>query len=395
MNDKNDVTMTTKEADNQSVRKVLTFKSGNFPFSRKIKREAISKNLAVFEVLLLSLSQFPILPAFAAKLETELIRRAIFGTAAIEGNPLSEERVGEIIDEPSLSGLRERAEQEIVNLKEAYKLYASYSPAKGSETLLVTEDLIRNINERVTRGVGGEYHSPGQYRDHKVEVGNADHGGVYTPPKMRADIESLMGTFVDWLNSKEVQGEEVPIRAALAHYHLALIHPFGDGNGRTARLLEVAIMAHSGYKYVPTMLSNYYYKNIDAYYMSFRSCEKNKDYDMTPFLLFYSEGLKASVLGLQATINGYIRLLALGDHYRRLREQRDITQRQYDLLMILLQNPEKTLEPPALRADPLLAPLYRKASEATPRRDLKRLQELSVLVSAGGSSLRLNQFTLG
>jgi Fic family protein len=387
--------MPSKQADNELVKKVLTFKSGNVPFSRNVKHEAIANNFLFFEVLLVSISQVPILPALAAKLESELIRRAIFGTAAIEGNPLSEERVGEIIGEPSSSGLRVRAEQEIVNLKEAYQLYAIPQSPKGGEPLAVTEALIRDINERVTRGVGGEYHAPGQYRDYKVAVGNANHGGAYTPPKVRADIEPLMAAFVDWLNSEGVRGEPTPIRAALAHYHLALIHPFGDGNGRTARLLEVAIMAHDGYKYVPTMLSNYYYKNIDAYYMAFRECERSKEHDMTPFLVFFSEGLKACVFDLQNTINGHIRLLALGDHYRKLREQRDITQRQHDLLMILLQNPEKALEPPALRTDPLLAPLYRKASEATPRRDLKRLQELRVLVPTEDGGLRLNAFTLG
>ncbi|MGE4552403.1 MAG: hypothetical protein AB7D57_04795, partial [Desulfovibrionaceae bacterium] len=76
------------------VKKVLTFKSGNVPFSRNIQEwKGIVGDLTVFEVLLLSLGQLPILPALAARLESDLIRRAIFGTAAIEGNPLTEEQV--------------------------------------------------------------------------------------------------------------------------------------------------------------------------------------------------------------------------------------------------------------------------------------------------------------
>lgn len=384
-------------SDAPLVLKVPTFKSGHIPFSRNIRREAILDNLGVFEVLHLSLSQLPILPGLAARLDAEIIRRAIFGTAAIEGNPLSEERVAEIIEEPGLNGLRERAEQEIVNLTEAYRLHAVPAPVAhgGRQALTVSEAFIREVNALVTRNVGGKFHTPGQYRDHKVEVGNADHGGIYTPPKIRADIEPLMAALADWLDSEALLAVPAPVRAALAHYHLALIHPFGDGNGRTARLLEVAILARAGYRYVPTMLSNYYYRNIDAYYVAFRECEKSKEHDLTPFLLFFSEGLKECALDLQATINRHIRLLALGEHYRALRQQKDLGQRQYDLLMILLQNPEKALEPPALRTDPLLAPLYRKTSEATPRRDLKRLQELHLLVPARDGGLRLNQFTLG
>lgn len=389
--------MADKNTLGNLVKKVLTHKFGNVPFSRRYDHEAISGNLVLFEVLLISLSQMPILPALASKLESDLIRKAIFGTAAIEGNPLSEERVGEIIEEPTLDGLRVRAEQEIVNLKEAYKRYATTSQGRGGEPLKVSEEIIRDINERVTRGIDMERHSPGMYRNVDVRVGNAEHGGVYVPPKSLDDIRMLMPAFVEWLNSEEVLALPPTVRAALAHYHLALIHPFGDGNGRTARLLEVAIMAHSGYRYVPTMLSNYYYKNIDAYYIAFRKCEKDKENDVTSFLTFFSEGLKDCALELQMTINSNIRLLALGDHYLRLKRDRDIGQRQYDLLMILLQNPDKIVDLQQLRNDPLLAPLYRKTSEATPRRDLARLFAQRLLVPAGteGGGLRLNQFTLG
>lgn len=377
------------------VNKIPTFKSGNFPFSRNYQFESVVGDYVLFQALDIALSQLPILPSTAAKLETDLVRRAIFGTAAIEGNPLTEDQVGEIIEEPTLNGLRDRAEQEIVNLKEAYRLFAVPQSSTHGKPLRVTEELIRDINERVTRGVGGEHHAPGMYRDHRVEVGNADHGGKYVPPRMRADIAPLMAAFAEWMNSEEMFKEHPPVRAALAHYHLALIHPFGDGNGRTARLLEVAIMAQNGYRFVPTMLSNYYYKNIGAYYIAFRACEKSKEYDMTPFVAFVVAGLKESVLELQDTIHTHIRLLALGNHYRQQRDEREITQRQYDLLNILLQTPGKVISHAILRTDPLLAPLYRRTSEMMPRRDLKRLQELKLLLPAEGGGLRLNQFTLG
>lgn len=386
--------MTTTTAGDSLVKKVLTFKSGKVPFSRKHKQHWAFARIAFFDGVHFSLSLLPILPAMATKLETDLIRRAIFGTAAIEGNPLSEERVGEILKEPTLNGLRDRAEQEIVNLKEAYALHATTKDGKSGQFLIITEELVRAINERVTFGVGGELHTPGMYRDHGVYVGNAEHGGTYTPPKIRADIEKSMAFFVEWINSDEMLKELLPVRAALAHYHLALIHPFGDGNGRTARLLEVAMLAHGGYKYVPTMLSNYYYKNIDAYYVAFRECQTSKSHDMSPFVSFMLDGLGRSVMDLHATISAHIRLLALGEHYRKLREQKSITQRQHDLLFILLQAPGKPLEPSSLRTDPLLAPLYRKTSEATPRRDIKRLQGLKLLLPAEGGGLRLNEFTL-
>lgn len=394
IHNKRNAIMPAKNMNEATVKTVFTFKSGKIPFSKKYESKALLIKLTMLDGVHFSLSRLPILPPLAAKLETDLIRQAIFGTAAIEGNPLSEERVGEILEEPSLDGLRERAEQEIINLKKAYSLYTGAKEREAGPHLLITEDLIRSINENVTFGVGGELHTPGMYRDQRVFVGNAEHGGVHTPPKIRADIEKLMAFFVEWINSPDMLSELAPVRAALAHYHLALIHPFGDGNGRTARLLEVAILAQAGYKYIPTMLSNYYYRNVDAYYVAFRECQKSKNNDMTPFVTFMCNGLQGSMMDLLITISNHIRLLALGEHYRKLREQKVLTQRQHDLLLILLQTPKGHLEPSALRTAPLLAPLYRKTSEATPRRDLKRLLDLSLLLPAEGGGLRLNEFTL-
>jgi Fic family protein len=95
---------------------------------------------------------------------------------------------------------------------------------------------------------------PGQYRNHIVKVGNADHGNVYTPPKCLADIENLMREFLEWINSDSITSLNPILRAGLAHYNMGLIHPFGDGNGRTARLIEALLMKSSGIRYVPIML---------------------------------------------------------------------------------------------------------------------------------------------
>ena len=78
-----------------------------------------------------------------------------------------------------------------------------------------------------------------------------------------------MAKYIEWLNSDEILQLNPFIRAALAHYHFSLIHPFWDGNGRTARLIETAILEGANIKYVPKMLANIYYKNVDEYYISY------------------------------------------------------------------------------------------------------------------------------
>ncbi|KAF0233274.1 MAG: hypothetical protein FD177_1769 [Desulfovibrionaceae bacterium] len=386
--------MTDKTEDETLVTKVMTFKSGKVAFSRRYQREAVGEDLVRFKSLFQALAALPILPGLAAQLDTDLIRRSIFGTAAIEGNPLTEEQVGELLAEPASIHLRERAKQEIVNLSKAYELLAAPSAGRARQPFLVTEPFVQEINRMITADIAHKHHSPGQYRDHKVEVGNADHGGAYVPPKIRADIQPLMTSFVDWINSEEVLREGVLVRAALAHYHLGLIHPFGDGNGRTARLLEAVILVQEGYRYVPVIISNYYYKSIDDYFIAFREAEKGSEGDVTPFLAFYVRILMSSLLDVQNSIHFYIRLFALRDYYRHSLELREVTRRQYDLLQILLPNLGKEFTLKDLHLDPQFAPLYREVSEKTARRDLERMENRKFLLR-GEKGYRLNPFALG
>jgi len=376
------------------VSKVLTFKSGALALSRSFQRDDIRENIVRFESLFQALAALPIPPNIAAKLDADLIRRPIFGTAAIEGNPLSEERVAELLSEPS-TGLRERAEQEIVNLGKAYARFAAPPADKKRQPLLVTEELVREINRVITADIAHEHHSPGQYRNIKVEVGDGAHGGKYTPPKILPGIQALMTALVAWLNTEELLREGALVRAALAHYHLGLIHPFGDGNGRTARLLEAAILVQDGYRSVPVIMSNHYYKEMDNYYIAFRETEKNADADadVTPFVRFFSRILVRAVRDVQERIHLSIRTLALRDFYRYSQETRAISRRQHDLLQQLLPRLGTPVALADLHLDPLFAPLYRSVSEKTARRDLERLTQQKLLLQRGKEYF-LNPFAL-
>jgi len=175
--------MSKAPAEQQGV-KVMTFKFGKLAFSRSYRQQTVRENIVRFESLFHALAQLPILPNLSATLDADLIRRSIFGTAAIEGNPLSEERVGELLAEPA-TGLRERAEQEIVNLGKAYSQFAVPPATHKRQPLLVTEKLIREINRVITADIAHEHHSPGLYRNIKVEVDDGAHGGVCRVDQLR------------------------------------------------------------------------------------------------------------------------------------------------------------------------------------------------------------------
>jgi len=361
------------------VRRVDTFKYGPFYFSTEIDEMEISKVLVEANILFQTVNDLPILPEMASSLDEDLISRSIFGTAAIEGNPLGEEDVRNLLyksSERRTSRTSERAKQEILNLSKAYEIVAKIT----SDDIEITEDLIKNIHYTLTHGIEHKDNIPGKYRNHLVKVGNPEHGGVHTPPKIIDDIRNLMKEFITWINSPEVTKLDHFVQAALAHYHFSLIHPFGDGNGRTARLLESIILHSAGIKYVPIMLSNFYYRNVDDYYWAFSNTIKAVGHDTSPFVKFCLTGAVESLKEIKETITWFIRKLTLRDYYNFLRQKKGISQRQHDLLSLLLDYGSSFTHQDLHTEEPFRI-LYRKVSTRTSTRDLKKLTLMDILIA--------------
>ncbi len=363
--------------DNSKVKKVATFKSGNFIFSSNFNNDSLRDFLTKIYVLYETIQDLPIWPTLLAKIKEEIIRKSIFGTAALEGNPLSEEQVGDLISDKFVK-TKEQAEVEIKNLKTVYDFLEKYQPADAD--FHINEDIIRKIHEILTKDVKYQGNTPGQYRNHPVKVGDAEHGGVYTPPKCYDDIKNLMQEFVTWINSKEISELKPEIRASLAHYHFAMIHPFADGNGRTARIIEAMLLRLAGIKFVPPMLSNYYYLNMDEYFNVFSAARKNQQNDITAFLEFTLKGVVASLDNIKQRITLVIRFYTLRDYYNQLKDSKALTQRQCDLLCILVDAKYfKNFSLKSLFNEPQFRGLYKKVNERTARRDLIKLSKMKLI----------------
>lgn len=370
----------------------LTFKSGKFYFSDGWNREKVNHLLVQAELLNETVVDLPILPRLADQLNPDIMYSSISGTAMIEGNPITGEDVRKIAEGEDIESYTQKDKQEIKNLIEAYMVAATLDPPKEGMHVQLTEELIRELHKIITMEIPHEQNVPGQYRNGLVYVGDKAHGGIYTPPKVLDDVKNLMGEYLGWINSPEIVALSPFIRAALAHYYFCLIHPFWDGNGRTARLIEAILLQTAGIKYVPKELSNYYYRNVDDYYIAFSKTIKLKK-DVTPFLTLM---LKASVESLQEikkTIIYFIRVFSLKDYYAFQQSKKHITKRQLDLLNLLLDYPTQfTLKD--LLSDNPFAILYRNVSVQTARRDLKKLTAKDYLTFEQGK-FSLNMKVLG
>ncbi|WP_339136950.1 MAG: Fic family protein [Candidatus Electrothrix sp. GW3-4] len=373
------------------MKEFLTFKSGKFYFNHEYDATQVESLLVRATVLNETIVNLPILPELASRLEPEIMYSSIAGTAAIEGNPCTREDVEKIAQGEEVAVYTKKDQQEIRNLITAYNFLASIEPS--SEPFLVTEEIICKLHKMITNDVADENNRPGKYRNGIVYVGDKAHGGVYTPPKILEDIKNLMREYTGWINSEAVLQTNPFIRASLAHYYFATIHPFWDGNGRTARLLEALILQSVHIKYAPRELSNYYYRNVDEYYIAFSKSIKLKK-DPSPFLTF---SLKASVDSLERikeTILAFITKCTLKDFYRSEKQNKRLTARQFELMDILLDHPVSFSLKDLQERKPFSI-LYRGVTTQTARRDIKRLLAQNLLIPDGEKKYVLNFRVLG
>lgn len=370
----------------------LTFKSGKFFFIHNFKNHKLYRLLTEVTILNETIVDLPILPNMASKLELEVHYRSIAGTAGIENNPITESDVKKLAEGKNVDGYSKKHKQEILNLLKVYKILTE---VQFDHPLKVNETFIKSIHKDITQDVEHEYNIPGNYRNNQVFVGDSAHGGTYKPPKILKDIENLMKEFLNWINSEEILSINPILRAALAHYHLCLIHPFADGNGRTARFLEAILLKSAGITYALKELSNYYYRNIDEYYIGFsNSIKLQKENDISPFLEVMLTGSVHSLKEIKGNVVDFIRLLSLKDYFGFLFNKKKLTKRQYNFLLILLKNFNEFIFND-LYEDPMFKTLYGEVSKQTARRDIKKFESLKIIKKDENNQYSLNWKYLG
>ena len=121
---------------------------------------------------------------------------------------------------------------------------------------------------------------PTHYRDGQNVIRDSGSGDiVYLPPEAK-DVPGLMRDLIVWINDELTASElPVPFIAAIAHYQLATVHPYYDGNGRTARLLTNLVLHKSGYDLKGIYsLEEYYATDLQNYYKALADvCKKIKE----------------------------------------------------------------------------------------------------------------------
>jgi len=211
----------------------------------------------------------------------------------IEGTQLTLAQAQDILAGKSLKGIRKDDRQELLNYKEAMDFVSGYL-GKESE---ITEELIKEIHRILVEDVRGGTLEPGRYRTVQNYVVNSLTGTIiYTPPPP-SQVPHFMTEFVEWLN--KASDISPVLIAGICQYQFVHIHPFLDGNGRTARVLCSLILYLNGYDFKRLFsLSEYYDTDRRKYYDAIQSVREN-EMDMTTWLEYFTEGLSSQLAAVK------------------------------------------------------------------------------------------------
>lgn len=335
----------------------------------------------------------PLKPQARRELEALYLAKGAQATTAIEGNSLTLDQVqaavrGELKVPPS----QEYLKQEVDNVIEACRLIEHRIAT--TKTFELSVALLKELNKLVLHDLEVEDHVvPGEFRDVSVVA------GPYRAVPAR-DVEYLTDLMTEWLESEGFapDGDNLRTRflrmflkAVVAHIYIAWIHPFGDGNGRTARLVEFGILTAAG---IPTvaahLLSNHYNLTRSVYYRQLQRASQSGG-DLNAFLRYAAEGfvdlLQEQLEYVHRQVHTYAWENLVHEHFHH--EHTAKSRRQRDLVLELGRRwPDAVPRSQLTTLTPGLALQYADKQSKTLTRDINTLIEADLLARLPGGRFR-------
>jgi Fic family protein len=335
-------------------------------------------------------------PSVAIQLHRMYLAKGVHATTAIEGNTLTEEQVAERILQrlEGVSTVPESQKYLETEVDNVLDLCDSISIQCADDGFIpITVEDVKSYNSMLLHDLEHEDHVvPGSVRTTSVGVND------YRGPEFR-ECEHLLEELCHWLNGPDFQppndwlriGYGI-IKAVIAHLYLAWIHAFGDGNGRTARVVEVRFLMEAG---VPSsaahLLSNHYNLTRTEYYRKLSHASKSGG-DVTEFLRYSVDGFLDQLREQLKLVKQYQWDTAWENYIYELfgNDKSLADKRQIKLLLGLSARNDWVEKSELKRLDVDLAAEYAMKTPRTISRDINRLADQDLIVLQG-SKVRANK----
>jgi Fic family protein len=357
---------------------IFDFKGGEFHVLSVRLGEAFSKCR--------HLTGTPLQPGLAAQLARVYLIKGVSATTAIEGNTLTESEVTEILaDRKKLPPSQEYLQREVENMERV--LQRIDVEAHNSHGWKLTPSWLRAQNREILQGIPDEDHViPGDYTTRPLLVGSVYRAA---PPE---DVPYLVEQLCDWINKLIAPVYDLEIdrdkrffqafyAAVLSHLYIAWIHPFGNGNGRTARALECAILAHSGL--VPwvssSLLSDHYNRTRTRYYSKLDAASRNRD--VVGFIEYAADGFVDQLREQIALVQWEQRRVAWVNYVHEVfqNESQGETSKRRRALLLSMREEDWTPRARLRRLTPELAEMYAGVGDRALSHDTGKLTSLGLL----------------
>ena len=348
----------------------------------------ILKNIGVVEAAREVIVHAPLVPAYEKKFRDEALARQVHYGTHLEGNDLIFPEAIKVVAEVEARNVTlanevenivgaEKDIQEVVNYRRVMDYLEQLVAQQASTAFSYTEPMLQTVH-RLTVDKLVTPERSGRYRKEQVSVRNTQTGEVFFRPPPSIEVPFLVRDVFDWLNSQGGREVHPVLRAGVVHYDLAGIHPFTEGNGRTARAFATLILLAEGYdikrlfaleEHFDRRAVDYYGAIADVSNQSVHLSER----DLTGWLEFFTE-----VLAVELTrVKEKVRSLSVDARLsgRLGGRQVSLSERQLKLVEYLQERKEMSMQ----EAKKLLP----MVSEDTILRDLKDLMGKGIIKKEG------------
>jgi Fic family protein len=323
-----------------------------------------------------ALTTLPFQKSWVEALQELQLKREVAGTSRIEGAEFTERELDEAVrPDVSLEALKTRSQRQARAAMQAYR-WLGEIPADRP----ISADLVREVHRRLVTGCDEDHCPPGvlRGRDYSVTFGIPPHRGAEGGSPCEEAFSGLLQSV-----QTEFRDHDPLVQAMALHYHLAAMHPFLDGNGRTARALEALMMRRAGLTDRAFIaMSNYYYDEKPAY-LRVLSEVRQGGHDLTPFLVFALRGIHIQCERLTAEIRKQMQRALFRDtmyslfHRLKTKRKRVIGARQVEVLKILIEEESLQTNELFLRVRPFYASLKNMIPALS--RDFEQLEDIGAI----------------
>ncbi|MGH8045633.1 MAG: Fic family protein [Chthoniobacterales bacterium] len=302
---------------------------------------AIFTELTEAKAAILSLRELPSQRQWTDDLQVVQLKMEVAGTSRIEGADFTERELDAALREGP-DALFTRSQKQAASVANAYRWIKTVPTDRP-----ITDDLICHIHRLIITGADEDHCPPGKLRtkDENVTFGTPRHRGIEGGKPCHEGFLKLCEAV-----EREFKEHDPLIQALALHYHFAAMHPFLDGNGRTARVLESLMTQRGGLQGTLFIaMSNYYYEE-KATYLQTLSNVRAKDHDLTEFLKFGLKGVAIQCQRLFKEIKVHVAKSLfrdlMYDLFTRMQNPRKrvIAKRQLELLKLFLEVDVVTLQ---------------------------------------------------